>query len=852
MKIPKRRLKSKQWLQDTLSQSFNGGIGTHTHILVGAGFSHTAGIPLASEIAGILARYKNMRHKNHSADLTYSTVVKDFFDKKFCPKNELEELKSNHDLTRLDSEEIYKALFSDDDEIFPDKSVSRGNFMANLIAASRERYHGYNLESLYLAYLCDHARRHGHPKIDTILTTNFDDILPISFFELSAPCRLLDQWRSIEREEPITYYPRIVYLHGRYLYYDIANTEVEIRNRSDLIANFLRRLPQASKLIVIGYSGWEDEIMNGLKTLLQEKEHKRFAAGIHWCLHGNEGTASKQLLDLITISEEVTVTTEITALAAMRIFLEAAGCTETSVLQSIRDTSNHKRHSFERNLVEINERDLGYDGKAEFTGNIEDTEPPSVEQAIAKGQEALDRASSSSIAFSMMQSVLRRRPQMSPKQEAALYRTRGALRFRYKIDIEGAISDYQFALKLDNEETFGPTVGLADAYASLAKYNRARHFLKLARKQLTDGSTAAQQAHCDIIEGSIEFQNDNLDLTEQLLTKAIGALESFPEVDLLLRASIALIFGLIYNGEEDRATELIGTIRNKHGRQIKGKYWEGVLLLAEGQIYLQRDSPSAAKKALKKAQELIERGPHFQKLGDIAFQMADAFFRCNKWKEGEHAELAAIQYYGLAGIGFLQIRAAAWLEMYRAVRRKDFNPEWQELAKQALRRYEEKADPAESATYWSVLAVHCMSNKVAHRQAAELARDSVKTGNRLFETFQRRMAGRDMGPNNMRHKAFVAQFVKLADILVNLIYPSGRIATGLKEDFLDIRDSCERFGFYSSYIELLFSIAAAYIIRVDPELAARSTPSSKQSKAKLVELCREKGYPYLSPLTRNL
>lgn len=848
MTLPKKRLRSRQQFHDALRQSFTTGRETYTHILIGAGFSRTAGIPLASEIAGILARFKNLKRLKSWGTLTYGEVIRSFFSNEFSTAEELDRLRTDPALAKADYEDAYKYLFSDD-EIFPDKSVSRENFMGELISVSQDRHLGYNPESLYLAYLCDYARRQGRPKIDTILTTNFDDVLPISFFELNAPCRLLDKWGSIEKEDTITSYPRIVYLHGRYLHYDIANTEEEIRGRSDLIAKFLRTLPHSSKLIVVGYSGWEDEVMNGLKTILQDREHKRLAAGIHWCLRGSAETASKQLLELVKESDELTVTTDISALEAMRLLLDAAGCTETGVLQHIRDTYDKKRNSLERTLIEVNEKDLGYTGEAELIGQeVEIVEPPSVDQATLEAHEAMRRASSLSIAFAMMGAVLKRRPNMSQEQEAQLYRARAALRLRYKIDIEGAISDYQSSLKLDGKDKFTPMIGMADAYASLGKYNRAKHFLGIARKNLDEGSNN-RSALCDIIEANIVYQSDDIERAEQLLEKARATVRDLPEDDLTIRATVALILIFIYNAEKDKALSLIHELRKHYKAEIKGQYWDGVLLLAEGHIHLQNDSPGKAKKSLKSAQELIEKGPNFRTLGDIASHIADAFFRCNQWEEGEAAELAAIQYYGLAGIGYLQIRAAAWLEIYRAVKRKDFSPEWQKLAVSTLERYEKKSDLADSATYWAILGINCMANHF-YRKAEPLARLSIQRSLDIFSAFERRMVQVGNGVSNQRHIAFVEQHVKLAELLMAFMYMPG-VPQEKAREFINVRFSYEKFGFYSSGIEIIYSIVEAYLAKAGLA-SSEVTTSSGDDKSRLKELCTKKGYPYLVSLTRNL
>ena len=530
MRIAKQRVRTREQFLGSLQQSFNNNRETYTHILVGAGFSRSAGIPLASEIAGILARYKNLRRTDPATPLSYSTIIRDFFEEGFSPDAEMEMLKKDPDYAELDYVAAYKSLFADA-EIFPDNSVSRANFIADMISASQERYHGYNFESIYLAYLCNQARVLGRPRINTILTTNFDDVIPNSFSELSAPCRLLDQWHLIEKEDSITEYPRVVYLHGRYLHYDLANTEEEIKQRGSLIANFLRALPQASKLIVIGYSGWEDEVMTGIKAILADREHRRLAAGIHWCHYGKLETASTKLVELAESFNGLTITPDISALDALRLLLKASSCSENSVLQHIRNSSDRKRRDFERRLIRINEKDLGHETRPGLLSPaLEEVEPPSAEQAIREGREAMHHLSSLTIAFSMIDSALRNRADLKPQEEAGLYRTRAALRQRYRINMEGALTDYQSALKLDSTEEVAIALGMADVYAALGKYGGANHFLGVARKLIKTGDRL-NTALSDMLEGSIEFQLNNIAHAEALLRRAATVLTELNNVD---------------------------------------------------------------------------------------------------------------------------------------------------------------------------------------------------------------------------------------------------------------------------------------------------------------------------------
>lgn len=118
-----------------------------------------------------------------------------------------------------------------------------------------------------------------------VFTTNFDDVIPLTFSQVFLPLEIVDGPALRELRMPAVY-PTLAFLHGRYLHYDLRNTTAELMFTTsvykDVFAQF-RDVLRNTGLIVIGYSGAEDRVIKCIEETLNDQDSLRF--GIWWSFH---------------------------------------------------------------------------------------------------------------------------------------------------------------------------------------------------------------------------------------------------------------------------------------------------------------------------------------------------------------------------------------------------------------------------------------------------------------------------------------------------------------------------------------------------------------------------------------
>jgi len=117
----------------------------------------------------------------------------------------------------------------------------------------------------------------------TIFTTNFDDLLNEAFYQFSTQRPLVCAHDSAISSITITSKrPKIIKLHGDYLFDDIKSTLRETESLEENIKNKFSEFAKDYGLIVIGYGGNDRSIVDILNYLLKNEEY--FKGGIYWCL----------------------------------------------------------------------------------------------------------------------------------------------------------------------------------------------------------------------------------------------------------------------------------------------------------------------------------------------------------------------------------------------------------------------------------------------------------------------------------------------------------------------------------------------------------------------------------------
>lgn len=118
---------------------------------------------------------------------------------------------------------------------------------------------------------------------NTIFTTNFDDLINEAFYVFSNKRPIVCAHDSSIKSVSITSKrPKIVKLHGDYLFDDIKST---LRETESLEQNTKEKFVEFCKeygLIVVGYSGCDRSIMDVMEFLVKQENYLK--NGIYWCL----------------------------------------------------------------------------------------------------------------------------------------------------------------------------------------------------------------------------------------------------------------------------------------------------------------------------------------------------------------------------------------------------------------------------------------------------------------------------------------------------------------------------------------------------------------------------------------
>lgn len=122
---------------------------------------------------------------------------------------------------------------------------------------------------------------------NTIFTTNFDDLINEAFYLFSNSRPIVCAHDSSVHSISITSKrPKVVKLHGDYLFDDIKST---LRETESLEQNTKEKFVEFCKeygLIVVGYSGSDRSIMDVLEFLARQENYLK--NGIYWCFRSTD------------------------------------------------------------------------------------------------------------------------------------------------------------------------------------------------------------------------------------------------------------------------------------------------------------------------------------------------------------------------------------------------------------------------------------------------------------------------------------------------------------------------------------------------------------------------------------
>ena len=180
----------------------------------------------------------------------------------------------------------YSILF----ELLYDQPSQRREFIESCVKDALPSW-GY----IYLANLLKHNI------FNTVFTTNFDDLVNEACYSFSTDLKPLVSAHdsSISSVRLTSPRPKIIKLHGDFLFDNIKNTVRELESLEDNMRSKFRQYASEFGMIVIGYSGNDRSIMETLNTLLRYDNN--FPHGIYWCVRkGTDLNALSKDLEELT------------------------------------------------------------------------------------------------------------------------------------------------------------------------------------------------------------------------------------------------------------------------------------------------------------------------------------------------------------------------------------------------------------------------------------------------------------------------------------------------------------------------------------------------------------------------
>ena len=135
---------------------------------------------------------------------------------------------------------------------------------------------------------------------EAVLTTNFDPLIEVSLMKHGGKFYRTVLHDDGKLGQTVAEGTHIVHLHGYWQGYDTLHTPQQLIQPRPQLRQSLTRVVEASTMVVLGYSGWDDVVTRTLVELLSDSGSN---PEIMWAFHGDDEvtieTSNKRLLDLL-------------------------------------------------------------------------------------------------------------------------------------------------------------------------------------------------------------------------------------------------------------------------------------------------------------------------------------------------------------------------------------------------------------------------------------------------------------------------------------------------------------------------------------------------------------------------
>lgn len=246
---------------DRLRSLFLQDAAARPIIMIGAGASQRSGIPLSDQVVEIAAKWSYCQSNGHHPD---DPAVRRSDWLKWLHRHSWYQQAA----TAADN---YSAVVHN----LLQPRDNRREFFLRLIRPNVPPSQGYN----DLLDVLDQRR------IDTVLTTNFDRVLPDLHVTRRRPhhLELVQTPADYTKFSTSPPHPQLIYLHGSVEHYTDKNLLEEVQRLDDGLVSLLTPLLRDHPLVVIGYRGGEPSIMQHLLAD-QAARTNGFRRGVYWCV----------------------------------------------------------------------------------------------------------------------------------------------------------------------------------------------------------------------------------------------------------------------------------------------------------------------------------------------------------------------------------------------------------------------------------------------------------------------------------------------------------------------------------------------------------------------------------------
>lgn len=356
---------------------------------LGAGASRESGIITANEMVSYFKKELKRRWEFEASHTTFSEWIKS---------------SNYYDPTAND----YSNYFT----IYEPQELGRQRYIESIIEG-REPSFGY----FALANLMK------DDYINTVITTNFDDLTYIACTRYLPIRPIVFAYGILASELRIsTHRPKVIKLHGDYLYSALKNTKSELAAQDPNMADKVRQLLTEYGLVVIGYSGSDESVMSMLYKMPETN-------GLYWCIK-KDSYPNNAVIELLRAKNGALV--EIEGFDSLMDFLlHAIGFTFPDF-----EAEAHKQL---RQLIDYLKR-IRSPHINHYLKILEDSESLYTEAARAFAQRDFDKSTMN------LRSALKLRP-----NSGALHRSLG-ITLMLKGEIEQAINEFEKSLELDPNE----------------------------------------------------------------------------------------------------------------------------------------------------------------------------------------------------------------------------------------------------------------------------------------------------------------------------------------------------------------------------------------------------------------